>query len=274
MIISNLRNVRKLFTHEDVGNIHKTLGILCLVHFTYRMAVQPIFEKDAQYHITAPILATLHFALSATSLIFHIPTNRIKGAPMIWPLFRLHSIIFATRSIIVMMVVWASQQFAFTRLTSDLAKGATVIGTLVAADIVTRTHKSQDTTMRDMPFPPATPTRLITITNFYYSISQILATLNTLYATTIGNPFMLLLPIQLAAFFMTLVRKGILTAGGWHILYALALGYNYYYGKFIDTSYNGYPYWLSAVAIAIFRFKFRTNKYVLWAAAIIIRCIN
>lgn len=261
-----LSNLYKLFTREDAGNLHKTLGTMCLLHFVYRMAYDPIF--DTSY--STPMLALMHFVLSISSLIFHLPANRIKGAPMMWPLFRLHSIIFATRSVLVALIVWAWQRHILPNEATDVLKGVSVMGTLIAADIVTRTHRqvNTDTTMRDMPFPTATPGKLITIANYFYSASQILATMNMLYATTVGSPFMLLFPIQIAAFLMTLVRKGIITSGMWHIVYALALGYNYYYGYMIDASPSGLPYWGTALAIAIGRFRYRIDKYYLWAFAI------
>ena len=47
-----------------------------------------------------PFLLMLHGLLSVSSFIFHVPLNRHKGLPMIYKEFRLHSIIFALRSVV------------------------------------------------------------------------------------------------------------------------------------------------------------------------------
>ena len=51
-----------------------------------------------------------HFGLSTSSLIFRIPTKRIVEGSRIWPEYRLHSIIFAYRSLACMAVVWVEQR--------------------------------------------------------------------------------------------------------------------------------------------------------------------
>ena len=52
-----------------------------------------------------------HALLSASSLIFRIPKRRIKEGSRIWPEYRLHSIVFAYRSVACMAVTWAEARW-------------------------------------------------------------------------------------------------------------------------------------------------------------------
>jgi len=80
---------------------------------------------------------------------------------------------------------------------------------------------------------------------------------------------MVMFPIQLAAFLMTLVRKSIITGGIWHVVYAISLGLNYVYAIFDDESLP-LDYWLLATFFCFFRFALNTNKYLLWGSTFIV----
>ncbi|KAJ1454011.1 hypothetical protein M885DRAFT_253115 [Pelagophyceae sp. CCMP2097] len=96
----------KLFTHEDPLQIHKSLGLFCLVNFVYRFShVGPTDMRFTSDWQTLAVLG-LHAMLSLTSLIFQLPKKRIKGGYRIWPEYRLHSIAFALRSLVGMLVTW------------------------------------------------------------------------------------------------------------------------------------------------------------------------
>jgi hypothetical protein len=270
----NLRNIPKLFGREDTFHCHKTLGLLTTLHFLYRAALayqSPTL--DMRFTPRDPVMLAgivFHAALSGTSLIFHLPSNRVRGAPMIWPEFRLHSILFAYRSLLVLFVYWWLPSIQWIRPFAAM-------NTLVIADLITNHYKKQghlnpdQTTMRSMPFPANTPSAVISGMNFFYSTSQVFATINILY----GSPeaiFITLFPIQFAAFWMTLVRKGILTAGQWHTYYALSLLSNYMYGYMraddtylIPTYYNR----TFALLFIIGRFYYRIDKYFLWMTVIL-----
>jgi hypothetical protein len=94
------RNVHKLMTKEDghFGHVHKIIGITALGHYFYRtylLFTTGSMQFDSSKFTLCCIL--LHMVLSVSSFIFKIPNNRINSAPMIYPEFRLHSIIFAYR---------------------------------------------------------------------------------------------------------------------------------------------------------------------------------
>ena len=132
-------NVHKLITKEDghFGHIHKFIGIAALAHYAYRsylLITTGSMQFDAGIFTLSCIL--LHMVLSVSSFIFKIPNNRINSAPMIYPEFRLHSIIFAYRSLIVMLLMWASKRW--DTVLPLYSRGVVVMLTMVAADSVTK----------------------------------------------------------------------------------------------------------------------------------------
>jgi hypothetical protein len=137
-----------------------------------------------------------------------------------------------------------------------------VLTTLLAADLSSKYFASEEKTMRGMPFPDCVSERMRKWVNYYYNFSQLGATTVILSKTTIESPFIMMFPIQLAAFLMTLVKKNIISPGAWHVIYAwsLALGY-------IHTEQHADPRNRFSKALAsalLLRFFMRTNKYVVW----------
>ena len=273
-MVFSIENAAKLVTHEDGRrfHIHKILGIASLSHYFYRFfrcCITGSMEFDSSW--TTLICICVHALLSTTSLFFKIPDNRVQGKPMIWPEFRLHSIFFAWRSILPMMFIWVSSHVTQMRPYVQLFGAFCILLTMILADF-TSSHfmkqgklHPQNTPMRMMPFPEKTSELLISLTNFYYSVCQVLATLMLLYATDYPRLLLIMFPIQLAAFLMTLVRKSIITGGTWHVIYAISLGLNYVYGILSDESLP-LEYWLYATFFCFFRFALNANKYMLWVS--------
>lgn len=260
----SLSLLKKFFTKEDVFGIHKILGVTCLAHFAYRIYnIATTGDSGLIRDKFLYVWILLHMALSGTSLMFHIPRNRVSKRPMIYPEFRLHSILFAYRSLLVMAffeVMWM--------------RCLVTLVTIIMADMVTKYYRAQDTTMRGMPYGDNVPIWFRLQMNVFYSVSQVLATMQMLFARRLDVPFIVLFPIQFAAFLMTCVRKGVLAANGWHVLYTAALLLNYWYGWLIggagrpwvvDIMTNGIPpFWKIALIFCVYRFYWRINKYMLW----------
>lgn len=264
--------IAKLVTHEDGQHfhIHKILGITSLCHYFYRFfcfCFSGNMGFDSSWVTLVCVFA--HASLSGTSLFFKIPENRVRGKPMIWPEFRLHSIFFAWRSILPMLFLWFSSHVTPIRPYRQPFFAFCIISTMILADYTSSHFKKrgtlqpENTTMRMMPFPEQTSERLIAITNFYYSVCQVLATLIVLYATDYPRLLMVMFPIQLAAFLMTLVRKSLISGRTWHVLYGISLGLNYVYAIADDQSLP-LDYWIFATFFCVFRFYFNGNKYLLW----------
>jgi len=259
----DVSRLKRLATKEDFFHVHKTLGILSLCHFLYRV-VYDFRERDGS-NITLWLF--IHISLSTSSLLFHIPKNRVRSLPMIWPEFRIHSIIFALRSLLACLVVLHIENMWMNALIRHIL----VIATLCAADGTTAYYKHHDnklgTTMRGMPMPDWFSAEGQKWLNFYYSFSQVLATLTVIVLRSenpLGQVFWTVFPIQIAPFLMTLTRKGFLSSFGWHFGYALALFWNYVYGA-IQPGMFPFYYWMYALVFCVGRFHFKVNKYILWS---------
>jgi hypothetical protein len=253
-----------LFTQHEAryGHIHKTLGLLALIHYIYRFYNFLAYGTMGFGTSSSWLYILSHAALSGTSLIFYIPSARSITSPMIWPEFRAHSIIFAYRSLVAMSLTELTISDPITRF-------VTVLGTLLLADGATKYFKMEGvTTMRDMPFPDWVSQTARTQLNYYYSVSQVLATMSILFSPSMERAFIILFPIQIAAFLMTLVRKKIITPLQWHILYAFSLFMNYLYALLLlnitHTEIVPVLFYISSVFFCFLRFGFRVNKYILW----------
>jgi len=249
----NFENIHKLITKEDNSHIHKIFGTISLCNYIYRFCLLFMYGNMYLQSPYSLYLIILHGILSLSSLIFHIPKLRHKGSPMIYPEFRLHSIIFALRSVMCCILDYNHFHVLFKMFVCIL--------TILSADIITYYYKD-GSTMRNMPFDENIKNEdQIMITNMY-SNSQIAATLFMLGNST--TAFTPMFAIQIAAFLMTLVRKNIIKANTWHVVYALSLWINIFSYITIDKA------WVimqlcSYFLFIIIRFNYRLNKYATWS---------
>ena len=250
----NTENLYKLSTREDPSHLHKGLGAICFLHFAYRYA---LLWSTGSMNLETPFGIAgilLHGALSVSSLIFHIPKDRNPVAPMIYPEFRLHSIVFALRSVLCCLTYAIG-------LPDETRIGLCFL-TMLAADAVTARFRTETSgkTISNMPFDPSLQGAEALAS--MYSRLQIGATLFMLGG--IDGAFSPLLAIQLAAFFMTLVRKGILTSTGWHGGYTTTLWINVllylrsFSAPFVVTQLALYNVYTTAL------FPLRASKYINW----------
>ena len=258
-----LHNSHKLITKEDSTHFHKVLGVVCLVHYGYRYYL--LFSNNTMDldNPFAGFLLCIHGLLSCSSMIFHIPAARNKTAPMIYPEYRQHSILFAMRSVICFF-------FTYYRC-SVFHKMATCYLTMLLADYVTARHQSTVTTtatMRDMPFDRRISEKDKELIIRMQSSQQIGATLYMF--GNLDSCFTPLFSIQIAAFLMTLVRKNIIDANLWHLIYNISLWSNI-------LCFYSLPFSYILLQIGLFqlfyfwRFSFNKvstqilgNKYVGW----------
>lgn len=265
--MDRLYQTKRLFTHED-GNffhLHKLLGFLTLLNFTYRLShwyAHGNLGLDSSYYTLFWI--GIHTMLHITSFQFHISSRRNMVYNIIWPEMRWHSMIFAYRSLLVLLLGWlyTSSNNLLIGDKIHLLRGPIVIGTMIFADMVTNHYKNDKTTMRGNPYPSYVSERFIKIHNLFYSTSQIFATMNMLFR---GNDmvFLTLIPIQTAPFCMTLVKKGIIDQMSWHVLYTLAVLISYYYGA--CDGIHVIMFKLLVFFIVFGRFYLKLNKYLLWS---------
>lgn len=270
MKLLNLTQLHRLFTHEDAFyyHSHKNFAFLVLGNFIFRF-----FQWISVGHMNMhPIWFAIHAALHITSFNFKLQDKRNKAYNIIWPEMRWHTLIFAYRSILALYVQYLTNNHIISPLLNKLLRVPIVLGTIAIADYVTNYYSKQGTTMRDNPYPQWVSPTYIRYHNLFYSISQVLATMNILTQTNMGALFIILLPIQTAPFCMTLVKKGIIDQAGWHVYYTLALASNYLYNYLKHTGglYNTKLYWILAIYFTYGRFVAKLNKYTLWSVVILI----
>lgn len=250
-------NIYKLNTKEDSTLIHKGLGILCLLHFIYRYSLYLFYGNMFIQNPIDIFLVNIHGVLSISSFLFHIPSLRNPLKPMIYPEFRLHSIIFALRSVIVCNIYYFNISFMYIICTCFV--------TMIGADIITFIYNPQGKngkTMRNMPFEKNLDENLqIKVVNMH-SMMQIGAT--SFMFGTIETAFSPLFAIQIAAFLMTLVRKSIISTTTWHAIYSLTLWINIGFFTTLSCEYM-------LIQQIIFRsfqhvfFRYKINKYIAWS---------
>lgn len=246
-----IKNLYKLITKEDKFHIHKFLGIFSLTNYIYRYYLLLFYGSFYLNTKTDLCIVAVHGLLSLSSLIFHIPQKRHASLPMIYPEFRLHSIVFAMRSIFCCFIDFYSKNILYKILICFL--------TMYFADVIS--ENSKNTTMRAMPYcETMEENHKYRITKFH-SKQQITATLFMLI--NIDSAFSPLFAIQIAAFLMTLVRKNIIKPNTWHLLYSWSLMINIFILKTIPLSQ------IISLNIGIFffrtlRMKLKINKFLGW----------
>lgn len=211
----------------------------------------------------------VHAMLHVSSFTFHIPQRRNKVYNIIWPEMRWHSLVFAYRSVFTMLALWLAWNNLISNRFTVYFRGPMVLLTMAVADMFTEYYKKNDsikdeTTMRNNPYPNYVSRTLTSAYNLMYSTSQVFGTANILYRD-FNSIFMIILPIQIAPFGMTLVKKGLITQAGWHWWYSLAIFANYLNAYLTTNDVTHTCYLMSVLMFCVCRFYYRMNKYVLWS---------
>jgi len=230
--VSGQHPLMRLFSNHDKMHHHKFLGFLVLLHYMYRLGCIPVYGNMQWFHESqlTPMAILLHLTLSCSALQFHVPVKRTGLKPMIYREFLLHSILFAARALLVMVVCYLQPPgYLYLRT-------ATVLFMHFLADKVSEKYGAHvSKTMRGMPYSSEIPEWFKNIMYKYYAVCQFFAT----YGCMSGHMdavFLTVLPIQLAAFLMTLVRKNLISCNTWHIWYAGSLALNWVY--FVYSAYR------------------------------------
>lgn len=262
----NENKINKLFTHEDKYNVHKILGLIVLLNyahlfydFAYTGFIGEIsLRKVDKYFIG---LTWAHALLSLSSLQFLIPRSRTGILPMIWQEFRMHSIVFALRSIIIINILY----FFGKNEVTNVCRLVVVLLTMYLADIISdklREDKKESTTAT-MPYWNGCSPELQNNIKFFYTYAQILATIICLFEKE-SYVLFIVLPIQLAAFLMTLVRKNIINTFQYHLVYSLSLLLGFIVNYKSTGFYSIYLAMFLGLVIYVLRTKLHLNKYYLW----------
>jgi len=258
------QNLHKLVTKEDPFHIHKTLGIICLVNYGYRYYLLLTRGTMDLNNSFAAYLVVAHAALSCTSMFYRIPKIRNRTGPMIYPEYRIHSILFALRSVVCFFLTYYQYSIVY--------RFAACYVTMYFADVATsryNTDPEYNTTMRNMPFDKQTAEEDRTKIIEMQSRQQISATIFML--GNLDSCFSPLFAIQIAAFLMTLVRKNIIHPTMWHLVYNISLWINVFCYNSLPIRYvimhpvlfQMFYYWRFTGNRSIPKL-FIGNKYVGW----------
>ena len=228
-----------LVTSHDPYHIHKILGLLALLSYIYRyylvFATGSAFPNHRSISFFAICSVVTHGLLSWSSLLLPLPKTRNFSSPMIWPEFRLHSILFATRHVLCTLVsifnLWPNNDNDhgnIAKIIKDgVARAIIIMGTVHIASLITAHYGDCDKrTTNSMPYPPQITLAQQSIIKKWYSLSQFGATVSCLMNDASIN-FAPLLAIQMAPLLMTLVRKGKITTWTYHRVYSLSLFLGY-----------------------------------------------
>jgi len=258
----NQTKISKLFTHEDRFNIHKIMGLVSLMNYLYLFVdfAYTGFNEHISLRTVGLMFIALtwcHLILSLSSLQFLIPRVRTGILPMIWQEARLHSIVFASRSFIIVNIIYFMGTNSFTNFLRFLI----ILITMKLADISTNHYSfNNERTTATLPYWTSCTPELQSRIKYFYTHAQVMATGTCLFDKI---PFILYLafPIQFAMFLMTLVRKNIISSFQYHLLYGLSLlsGYITY-----CMSYKVYLAILLGFVFTYLRITRSFGKYYIW----------
>jgi hypothetical protein len=202
------------------------------------------------------------------------------GKPMIWAEYRVHNISFGLRSVICAFLAWLSYYKGNTALWRRIAVCGSCLTTLAAIRVAdegtTRLRvDNMESTTATMPYWEGCSVETQRKFKTFYAYCQFLATGACM---AVGNPcwaFAVLIPIQMASLLMTLVRKGLLTAKGYHIGYTISLCMPYLVGlrSWMHMKTPDFPI-LLAGGWLVYQLRRRgVGKYMLWLPLIAVRIL-
>lgn len=212
------------------------------------------------------------------SLAILVPQERVVGKPMIWQEYRVHNIAFGLRSVICTALAWLSvykQHSKPYRKLAIVGSCATALLANVVADWGThrfRTNNAESTTAT-MPYWEGCS--MVTQKRFkrFYAYCQFMATLACIGVCNPAWSLSVLLAIQTASLFMTLVRKGIMTAKGYHLAYTTTLVVPFLVGLRSNLSMHpcAFPAMMASGVILFWLRTLGINKYFIWLPVYVTR---
>ena len=216
-----------LITRHDPFHVHKLMGVIVLCNFVYRLwlltTTGTFFPRHGSFELGCVLM---HALLSWSSLLLPLPSKRNFHSPMIWPEFRIHSILFATRHTVCTIIslgdywprnVWYKTIWmgVLVLAPSSLAKYATK-----------RLGDSEVRTTNGMPYPSWVSKEVQQRTKMLYARAQFGATATCIIPDA-TMAFASLYAIQAAPLLMTLVRKGKIDSAWYHRIYGFCLWLGY-----------------------------------------------
>jgi hypothetical protein len=211
--------------------------------------------------------------LSFSCFTDSVPKERVVGKPMIWQEYRIHNIAFGLRSVLCTLLAWWSVVQGHRTLWRNVAIVGSCAVTLAAqlvADWGTASFRANnvESTTATMPYWEGCSLQTQKRFKIFYAYSQFMATLACIAVCNPAWSLSVLLAIQCASLFMTLVRKGLLTARGYHIGYTITLVLPYLVGfrsNIVAMPTGSFPaMMLMGAGLFGLRARCGISKYTLW----------
>jgi len=252
--------IKKLFTHEDKFNVHKTFGLLSLLSYVYRyLYMMPLTGTLGIDHgLFSYVTLLIHTCLSCSSLVFHVLAMRIIENPLIiYEEYRIHAILFTLRGILVSL--FGLHMYLTPEEYRRYALPLMVCFVHILVDLVTMKHgKKGVTAVRH----EGKSTGAIRFGKYVYSFYQFAALGGHLivHDSLSDLGFNTIIAIQSSAFLMTLKRKNLIDWSTHAIWYTLCLVISMYYMWIA----KGGIFFLHVLLAFLGRTYFDMNKYVVW----------
>lgn len=256
-----------LFTDKDVlatiPHVHKTLGFATL--FTYALVLSGAFTPTPRT-LSSLLLIAPAFLLVLSALIFHVPLKAPKSTK-IHVEYRLHTILFSLRSILIYVSHWTGSSSVVARL-------GIIVLCHYCADLVTRTYHQPEngTTIRGDVTDIPSYGKFVKVAPYVMKFAS-LSQFGALYLLLFGGnqvrtgswpmitAFGVLIPVQITAFLKTLVLKRKINPSVTGVLYNIVL----FMGWACVLS-PGLVLFTAAMAGA--RFQMHANKYATWTCLV------
>jgi len=273
--------MHKLNTKEDLYKLHKIIVIPCCAHFLYRMVRICCGFDTGLYPGSYVTLFWLlmHALLPLTSLIFRVTYKRNVVHTVIWKEYQLMAISFSFRSIIMCLLLWFGlpQNWYIVRLLFFLPfhfwadriaqkYNDPEFGTQVRG--ASKLYEKRYEALNANPNGGYIESELIDkIGKMLASVGQIIGSFIIL-SGNIQDSWWVCLSIQIAPFCMTLVRKGLISNITNHIIYMSCI-----FIPMITIPWS-ILFISKILMIAILRFYFNMNKYILWSLVSIVLSLS
>lgn len=165
--------------------------------------------------LTLPTII-LHWSLTISSFIFHIPARRIKTGDRIWPEYRLHALVFLSRSLMLCSVYYYEQYY---KLPPNYDFNFVIaMLTLLMADVSSWSVEHRSETIRGLNIHP--------FVQFFFSLMQFGAHSACFYGMRrYSTWFYLAMIVQVSPFLMTLRRKNLVSKTFGVTMYGIGLVY-------------------------------------------------
>lgn len=254
-----LENVYKLNTKHDYYHIHKILGILTIAQIAFRgfLWSRQIPHTMFPFANPYPEFIMIHVAISLSSLIYRIPENPNPKIPIIYNDYRKQNILFTMRSILcIYTYLYAPSNLIYTFIPIIIVSNSAII------DYIAKTPA-----VRSFP-------EISNITAGVFKYMNFVSTYGMLCGPDAAFAF--LIPIQMSAFLLTLVKKNIICINTWVYSYLTIWLMCFFVAVSSKGAGSGVAaeMLLMAAYMYIWRVVLKYNKYVGWTHIFIVTRIN